>query len=86
MPASNAALIPTLITLAVSTVLNTMYFARTILRIYTENPERKKFGTVRVKDQLAYVVSSAVFMLVNITFGVLAKPVIDLFAEGIARF
>ncbi len=79
-------MIPTLLVLAVSTVLNTAYFARTVLRIYSKNKEPGKFMRVAVKEQKNYMVSAAVFTALNILFGVLAYPLIDMLAVGLTVF
>ena len=79
-------LIPTLLVLAVSTVLNTMYFARTILRIYTKNPAPDAFLKVRMREQKTYIVSAVLFAAVNLFLGIAAKPLIDILADALSVF
>lgn len=72
--------------LAVSTVLNTMYFARTILRIFRDNDEPERFKNVRIREQRSFVVAAVLFMAANIACGTLAKPLIDILARGMMTF
>ena len=79
--------IPTLIVLALSTVLNTVYFLRTVLRIYTPSETHPadpkapwwspKGG--RVSATLAY----AAFAAMNFGFGLCSQPVLALLERGI---
>ncbi len=41
---------------------------------------------VAVKEQKSYMVSAAVFTALNILFGVLAYPLIDMLAVGLTVF
>lgn len=69
----------TLVVLAVSTILNTFYFARTVIRLYNI-PN----GTFRQVDtsQRPFIVSAVCFALLNLTAGVFASPLISLLAHG----
>ena len=79
-------LIPTLLVLAVSTVLNTVYFARAILRFYTKNPNPDAYSKVRVREQKTYILSASVFAALNLFFGIFAKPLIDILAGALSVF
>ena len=79
-------MIPTLLVLAVSTVLNTLYFARTILRIYNREISPNHGEKVTVRSEKLYLLSALAFVLLNLFFGTAAKPFIDILAEGIAHF
>ena len=74
-------LVPTLVVLAVSTVLNTMYFARAVVQIYT--PGETKRPDVSAKSQIAYTVAAAVFVALNIACGVAANPLVTLLESGL---
>lgn len=77
-------LIPTLIALAVSTVLNTLYFARTVLRIYnTPNQEYKRTPVFKEKP---FFLAVSVFALGNLFFGIFARPFIAFLASGLSIF
>ena len=79
-------MIPTLLVLAVSTVLNTMYFARTILRIYTKNDRAEAPEKKTLKSQRPFILSAASFAVMNLTFGIFGKTFIDLLAAAIRLF
>lgn len=85
MGTSAITMIPALLVLAVSTILNTMYFARTILRIYTrsegETPERIGF-----KAQKAFAIAVIALVVINLIFGVSSKPFITLLQEVVNVF
>ena len=72
--------------LAVSTVLNTVYFARAILRFYTKNPNPDAYSKVRVREQKTYILSASVFAALNLFFGIFAKPLIDILAGALSVF
>lgn len=75
-------LIPTLLALAVSTVLNTFYFARTLIRVY--NTRDLVYGkAVPLRGQRSYAAAAVVLAGLNIFFGVIAQPLIDLLERGV---
>ncbi len=77
--------VPTLIALAVSTVLNTFYFARTVIRIYIKRGEPKgKRWTFR--DQPSYALAGGLLAGANVFLGVFAQPLISLLAKGLELF
>ena len=86
----NRKLFPTLIVLAVSTVLNAIYFLKTVVRIYS--PARKEevlakgYGCMRFADQKLYAVTVVLFILVNLILGMTSQPIIALIAEGLHHF
>lgn len=76
-------LIPTLLALAISTVLNTFYFARTLIRVYNT----RGLGPVRpvpLRCQKTYAGAAALLTGLNIFFGVIAQPLIGLLERGVA--
>lgn len=74
-----------LIILCVSTVLNAVYFLRTVVRIYTPAPAADPLN-VPVKAQPAFAVSGILFVLCNFAIGLHPQPVIDLIVTGLHRF
>ena len=76
-------LIPTLLALAVSTVLNTLYFARTLIRIYNSRG-LGDYKRVRLREQGGFALSAALLAGLNVAFGVIAQPLIDLLTRGVA--
>ncbi|MDO4852944.1 MAG: sodium:proton antiporter, partial [Clostridia bacterium] len=75
-------IVPTLIVLAISTVLNTLYFARVVIRLYTPS-DASPAARVTVQKQRAYTVSALAFMLMNIGSGVAAEPLVLLLERGL---
>ena len=72
-------IVPTLIVLAVSTVLNTLYFARVVVGIYVTPTERRP----RVIAPRAFTVSTVILMVLNLAAGVAAEPLVRLMEQGI---
>ncbi len=73
----------TLVALAISTVLNTFYFARMVLRIYRPNEDGEKPERVKLRDQLPYCISAFILMLVNILCGVAADSLLEFLRHGL---
>ena len=82
---ANVKMVPTLVILAVSTVLNTLYFARTVLRIYS-HPQAHPTPPVGVRTQRSYAAAAILFILINLAAGVAASPLIDILERGLALF
>ncbi len=81
---------PTLIVLAISTILNAVYFMKTVLRIYTpiSSESESKQGFIRVswKEQKAYSVAIALFIILNIILGTSSKPILQFIWDGLSNF
>lgn len=75
-------LMPTLLVLAVSTILNTFYFGRTLIRLYNK-PLTPLRGPVRFRENRSYTVSAAAMILLNIGVGVCSQPVVSLISRGL---
>lgn len=81
---------PTLIVLAISTLLNAIYFLKTVLRIYT--PEKKAvedekgFYRITCGKQRSYTVTIILFVIVNLILGLTSQPIIELIQEGLRNF
>lgn len=76
----------TLIVLAVSTVLNAVYFLHTVIRIYTpvNIPENVKGIHIHVKAGAAAALVALILM--NFVLGLLSQPITDLIHAGIDMF
>ncbi len=74
-------LIPTLVVLALSTILNTFYFARTVIRLC--KPPEGGFREKRSSSGTHFAVSAAAFIVINLIFGVSAQPVLDMLRRGL---
>lgn len=79
-------MLPTLIVLAISTILNAIYFMKTVIRIYTPVEEENKYGTVKFKNAKLYGFTLVCFIVLNIILGVTSQPIVDLIEKGLAMF
>lgn len=83
-------LLPALIALALSTVLNAVYFMKTVIRLYT--PEKaaalaeRNCSVIRCADQPAKAVALIGFIVLNVFLGVFSEPVVRLMTEGLGMF
>ena len=86
----NWKLFPTLIVLAISTVLNAIYFLKTVVRIYTpvnkEEIREKGYFDLKFPEQKLYCVTIFLFVLVNLILGMASQPIIALITEGLHHF
>lgn len=86
----NWKLLPTLIVLAVSTILNAVYFLKTVVRIYTPVEEEiirgKGYFSLKFSRQKLYCLTIVLFILVNLILGMTSQPVIRLIEEGLRNF
>ena len=86
----NWKLFPTLITLAVSTILNAIYFLKTVIRIYTPADrvvtEEKGYFSLRFPEQRLYCITIVLFILVNLILGLNSQPIIAIIETGLRNF
>ena len=86
----NWKLFPTLIVLAVSTVLNAIYFLKTVVRIYTPANQaeirEKGYFTLQFPEQKLYCLTICLFIIVNLILGMTSQPIIRLIEEGLRNF
>ncbi len=92
----SAKMMITLIALAISTILNAVYFMRTVIRIYTPVAESKQrpgsmmptrpVRQITLKDQKAKAVSYIVFIGMNFLLGLYSEPIVDLIERGLDMF
>ena len=79
-------MLPTLIALALSTVLNVVYFLRAVLRIYTSGETADQTRDARRVAWLqgkTYLAVAVIFAAMNVALGLHAQPVINLLARGL---
>lgn len=76
-----ALLVPTLIVLALSTILNAWYFMRVIIGLYL--PPRDGAAKTTLREQGVYSVSAIVFVCLNILGGVAVQPLVLLLERGL---
>ena len=83
-------ILPTLIALAISTILNAMYFMRTVILIYTPDRRsgvrKKKLRRITIKEQPSKTAALILFIILNLLLGLSSEPVIALFRSGLGMF
>ena len=81
---------PAIIVLSISTILNAVYFLKTVLRIYTPMPaeEERAKGYVRIpwKQNKVYAAAIILFIVLNVVLGCNSKPIIMMIEEGLRNF
>ncbi len=71
------------LTLVISTVLNALYFIRTVIRIYAHPTKKEKEISSPGKTDKAYLLSGIILMGLNIFMGVLPMVAYDLIVKGL---
>ncbi len=74
--------IPALVVLAVSTILNAVYFLHTVITIYTpagEKPEKRE-------RNIGLDIAVPAFSIINICLGLLSQPVVEAIQAGLKIF
>ena len=82
-------MLPTLIALAISTVLNAVYFMKTVIRIFTpvgKDEEIVEGREILLGEQPAKSVALVFFILLNLVLGLSSEPVIYLIEMGLEMF
>lgn len=82
---NNVKMLPALIVLGISTILNAIYFMKTVIRIYTPL-DNGKYESITFKDMRSYTIILIFFILLNVILGVSSQPVVDLIGQGLAMF
>ena len=82
---NNVKMLPALIVLGISTILNAIYFMKTVIRIYTP-VEDLKYESITFKNMRMYAVTLVLFIILNVFLGVSSQPVVDLIGQGLAMF
>lgn len=81
---------PAIIVLGISTILNAVYFMKTVLRIYTPMPaeeaKAKGYEHVSWKQHKVYTVAIILFIVLNVALGCNSKPIIHIIEEGLRNF
>ena len=88
--ASVLKMFPTLIVLAISTILNAIYFLKTVLRIYTPEAasviEEKGFTNRTWKQQRWYTLAIILFIILNLVLGMNSQPILAMIKNGLHNF
>jgi multicomponent Na+:H+ antiporter subunit D len=78
-------MLPALLVLGLSTILNAIYFMKTVIRIYTP-VENTSYPSVTFKDMKLYAVVLVLFIVLNVLLGVSSQPIVDMIEQGLAMF
>ena len=78
-------MLPALIVLGISTLLNAIYFMKTVIRIYTPVGKTEYFS-VTCKENKVYALALVCFIVLNVFLGVLSQPVMNLIWTGLNMF
>ncbi len=79
--------IPTLVTLAISVILNAIYFMKTCIRFYTPGHYSYHYDErIAFKDNLSYGFTIIGFIIVNLVLGCLSQPFLDIIHKGLGTF
>ena len=72
--------------MAISSMLNAVYFIRTLIRIYTDPHHTVSKSNIRAHHRLGYNVPMAVLGAINLFLGLFSWVVIDLINRGLEMF
>lgn len=82
-------MLPTLIALAISTVLNAVYFMKTVITIYmpaTGKVNMREGRVIPIKEQPVKAIALVFFIVLNILLGLSSEPVVNLIRTGLEMF
>lgn len=78
-------MLPALIVLGVSTILNAIYFMKTVIRIYTP-VGYSAYPSITFVKMRVYAVTLVAFILLNVILGISSQPVVDMIRQGLPMF
>lgn len=83
-------MLPALIVLSISTLLNAVYFMKTVIRIYTPEKksvlQQKHFHTVKASMRPGNAAAFSFLIALNIILGLASETLVELFTEGLSMF
>ena len=82
---NHAKMLPALIVLGISTILNAIYFMKTVIRIYTPI-DNSVYSVMTFNDMPVYTIVLLAFIILNIILGISSQPVVDMIQQGLATF
>lgn len=81
---------PTLIALAISTILNAVYFMKTVIRIYTpvsrKEIQKNGYRNISIKEQPVKSVALILFIILNLILGLCSEPIVAALQSGLGMF
>lgn len=78
-------MLASLIVLGISTVLNAIYFMKTVIRIYTSVKD-SPYESITFRKMKIHAITLMFFILLNVILGVSSQPIVDLIEQGLAMF
>ena len=75
-----------LVTLAISTWLNTVYFLRTVITLYRPALPDAHYSVEKGKRGFCFSLSCVAFAAVNVALGILSQPIVNAIAKGLSMF
>ncbi len=78
-------MLPALIVLGISTILNAIYFMKTVIRIYVPE-DRPECCRITVGSEKVYAFTIAAFICLNVALGMLSQPIVELITRGLGMF
>lgn len=81
----NFKMLPAVIVLAVSTILNAIYFMKTVVRIYVPE-KRTDCEVITLKREKVYAVTLVCFIALNVALGMLSQPIVEWIGTGLSMF
>ncbi len=79
-------MLPALIVLGISTVLNAVYFMKTVIRIYAAVGSAGESRRPHCAGRRLYVATLIGFIILNILLGVSSQPVVNMIEQGLGMF
>lgn len=77
-------MLPAMIVLAISTILNAIYFMKTVIRIYI--PEKYKQDSITFRKEKLYGVTIILFIVLNVVLGMMSQPIVEWIQTGLEMF
>ena len=73
-----------MVILAISTILNAVYFIRAVISIYT--PRNEHFIVPGYKPAVTFSVAMVFFIVLNFVLGIFSNPIMDAIEVGLKMF
>ena len=77
-------MIAAMIALAISTILNALYFIRAVISIYT--PRNEKYEKLDIQKSITFPVAVICFIALNFLLGIGSDPLIRAIEKGLTMF
>lgn len=81
----NYKMLPAVIVLGISTILNAIYFMKTVIRIYVPE-KRPECETITMKGEKTYAFTLVCCIALNIVLGMMSQPIVEWIRTGLSMF